>query len=252
MLLPWRPLAQPRRNFRNFSALEDHGVLPENTRIEKDLEGGNFIYKIHQASVEKDIISKSIEVPALEGRILIVKGDHWKELTAICDSLGEAALHAANPRQHQFIEQYQQSFRTGNLEPYKASQITWIKDTNPPVENIFGFVEPYRDPFGTRAEFEGLVAISNREETKLLSRLVQESSKYIRRLPWTRNASENDGKGPFEKALFDPTDFSSIHALAYCSSIIFPGINLPNYNDIRQKHGFKNVIIANRMSAEGN
>ena len=57
--------------------------------------------------------------------------------------------------------------------------------------------------------------------------------------------------------------------LAYCSSIIFPGINLPNvrysqlpdishtnisfitkYNDIRQEVGFKNVIIANRMAAE--
>ncbi|OAX82521.1 hypothetical protein ACJ72_03131 [Emergomyces africanus] len=38
--------------------------------------------------------------------------------------------------------------------------------------------------------------------------------------------------------------------LAYCSSIIFPGINLPNYNDIRQDTGFKNVIIANRMAAE--
>lgn len=39
-------------------------------------------------------------------------------------------------------------------------------------------------------------------------------------------------------------------ALAYCSSIIFLGINLPNYNDIRQDVGFKNVIIANRMVAE--
>ncbi|KAK4679578.1 hypothetical protein QC764_205370 [Podospora pseudoanserina] len=45
-------------------------------------------------------------------------------------------------------------------------------------------------------------------------------------------------------------DFSSIHPLAYCSSIIFPGVNLPNYNDIRQEDGFKNVIISNRMATE--
>ncbi|SPQ20354.1 14d01ecd-4b10-4b08-8e49-fad5338ec7f3 [Thermothielavioides terrestris] len=38
--------------------------------------------------------------------------------------------------------------------------------------------------------------------------------------------------------------------LAYCSSIIFPGINLPNYNDIRQEVGFKNIIFANRMRVE--
>ena len=38
-------------------------------------------------------------------------------------------------------------------------------------------------------------------------------------------------------------------ALTYCSTILFDGINLPNYNDIRQTHGFKNVVIANRMAA---
>ena len=231
--------------------LEDHGILPENTRIQKVLEDEKIIYKVHQASTEKDAGDRRIELPGSTGSILVVKGDHSEELSAICKALAEAAQHAANLRQQRFIGQYQQSFRSGDLESYKASQITWIKDTDPSVENIFGFVEPYRDPFGTKAEFEGIVAISDREETKVLSRLVQESSKFIKRLPWTHDASENDGKGLFEKAIFDPPDFTSIHALAYCSSIIFPGINLPNYNDIRQKHGFKNVIIANRMSAEG-
>lgn len=89
---------------------------------------------------------------------------------------------------------------------------TWITDKQPRVENIFGFVEPYRDPSGTRADFEGLVAISDPNETKLLTQLVVHSAKFIRRLPWVDGKStENDGKGPFEKALFEPPDFSSIH-----------------------------------------
>ena len=160
--------------------------------------------------------------------------------------------YAANPCQRLFLSQYQQSFQSGDLGLYKESQKTWIRDTAPSVENIFGFVEPYRDPYGIRAEFEGLVAISDQGETALLTKLVESSSKFIRQLPWTTGFSENNGKGPFEKALFEPPDFTSIHALAYCSSIIFGGINLPNYNDIRQECGFKNVIIANRMSAESN
>ncbi|KAK9610168.1 hypothetical protein V6Z98_010137 [Aspergillus fumigatus] len=41
-----------------------------------------------------------------------------------------------------------------------------------------------------------------------------------------------------------------VQILAYCSSLVFPGINLPNYNDIRQEDGFKNIIFANRMIAE--
>ena len=203
------------------------------------------------ASMEKDTEQEKItKLPASEVSIRIVKGDHSDDLLAICHSLKQAAQYAANPIQETFLDQYQWSFYTGDLEIYKESQKTWIQDTKPSVENIFGFVEQYRDPYGARAEFEGLVAILDRKETELLTKLVEESSKFIRRLPWATGTSENDDKGPFEKSLFEPPDFTSIHALAYCSSIIFGGINLPNYNDIRQQHGFKNVMIANRMNAE--
>ena len=179
-----------------------------------------------------------------------MKGDHSHELVSICRSLEQASQFAANDTQKRFLDQYVRSFESGDLEIYKESQRTWVKDTAPRVENIFGFVERYRDPFGIRAEFEGLVAISDPEETKLLTRLVEDSPTFIKQLPWAQGTSENNGKGPFEKALLEPPDFSSIHTLAYCSSVIYSGINLPSYNDIRQGCDFKNVIIANRMTAE--
>ena len=94
------------------------------------------------------------------------------------------------------------------------------------------------------------MAISDRKEPELFTKLVERSSKFIRRLPWATGTSKNDGKGPFEKSFFESPDFTSIYALAYCCSIIWGGKNLPNYNDIRQQIGFKNVIIANRMNAE--
>ena len=49
----------------------------------------------------------------------------------------------------------------------------WVKDFQPSVEHLFRFVEPYRDPFSIRAEFEGLVGIMNRPETETLSVLVE-------------------------------------------------------------------------------
>ena len=67
------------------------------------------------------------------------------------------------PRQRLFLRQYIQSFESGGLHNYKETQKTWIRDSAPIVEKIFGFVEPYRDPFGIRAEFEGPVAISKRQ-----------------------------------------------------------------------------------------
>ncbi|KAH8813356.1 peptidase family M49-domain-containing protein [Xylogone sp. PMI_703] len=234
-------------------ALEERSIYPENTRIRKTNPQGAIVYDILQASVDTDTEPLQFQLENSTNIIRIIRGDHSKELQEICNALNEASKYAANDTQRKFLSEYIASFRTGSLHDYRDSQRTWISDKSPHVENIFGFVEPYRDPSGIRSEFEGLVAISHPEETNLLRKLVGKSATFIRRLPWaTGNPTDNDGKGPFEKSLFEPPDFTSIHALAYCSSIIFPGINLPNYNDIRQDCGFKNVIIANRMSTESN
>ncbi|KAL2024244.1 hypothetical protein VTK56DRAFT_9400 [Thermocarpiscus australiensis] len=226
--------------------LEQNSIFPENTRIRRSENGVDF--EILLASVQRGDTGRIFPLPDGQGSVRLIRGDHSAELERICSELAEAAKYAANDLQRGFLRAYIESFDTGSLDAYRESQRIWVRDKGPRVENIFGFVEPYRDPHGIRAEFEGLVAVADDEETRRLARLVEDSAKFIRRLPWA--AEENDGKGPFEKNLFEPPDFSSIHTLAYCSSIIFPGINLPNYDDIRQESGFKNVIISNRMVAE--
>lgn len=225
--------------------LEQNHIFPENTRVRKTDDGTGF--EVLLASVEEGDISQ-FPLPNGNGSVTLRRGDHASDLRRVCAELMEASKFAANDLQRELLETYIDSFQSGSLDTYRQSQRIWVKDKAPKVENIFGFVEPYRDPHGIRAEFEALVAILDDQETTLLAKLVENSATFIRRLPWA--TPENDGRGPFEKNLFEPPDFSSIHALAYCSSIIFPGINLPNYNDIRQEDGFKNVIIANRMVAE--
>ncbi|KAF2972683.1 hypothetical protein GQX73_g857 [Xylaria multiplex] len=226
--------------------LEKNSIFPENTRIRKT---GNGDFEVLIASVQSGNSTDTFPLLGAKGSVTLVRGDHSAELKDICAELSDASKYAANDLQRDFLRAYIESFQTGSLDAYRESQRIWVRDRAPKVENIFGFVEPYRDPHGIRSEFEGLVAIANKEETELLNMLVEHSAKFIRRLPWA--TPENDGKGPFEKSLFEPPDFSSIHSLAYCSSIIFPGINVPNYNDIRQEDGFKSVIIANRMVIEG-
>lgn len=232
--------------------LEKEGIFPENTRIYKAVENGIVRYDVLQASVDRDndCADRQIPLSGTSAKIQIVRGDHSAELEQVCDCLKKAQQYAANSVQKHVIAKYLESFQTGDLEAYRKSQQLWVKDLHPAVENAFGFVEPYRDPHGTRAEFEGLVAIVDIDETKVLTKIVESSAEYIRQLPWAENATENDGKGQFEKELFEPPDFTSLQTLAYCSSIIFPGINLPNYNDIRQEVGFKNVMISNQITAE--
>lgn len=194
--------------------LQEHSIFPENTRIRKSISTGTPIFDILQASTVEGISTQTFSLGDTNAVVRLISGDHCNELRQICASLAEASKYTANDTQKLYISQYIESFDTGSLHTYRDSQRTWIKDKAPNVESILGFVEPYRDPHGARAEFEGLVAISDSEETKALKSLVENSAKFIRRLPWSDSHSlENGGKGPFEKELFESPDFASVHGM---------------------------------------
>lgn len=231
--------------------VEQHKVFPENTRIRKEESStGELIYTVLQASTSVDVHGPSDRsYGSADMRVILQQGDHKDELRRICDELRLASKYVANDIQKITLELYIKSFETGDLEIYRDALRAWVRDLGPKVEHIIGFVEPYRDPYGIRAEFEGLVAIADPEETKVLWKLVEHSENFIRKLPWCLGHEGNNGKGPFEKSLFEPPDFASIHGrsirsqysqqlietvIAYCSSIIFPGINLPNVSGCYQ------------------
>lgn len=188
--------------------LERNSIFPENTRICKVEKGGDF--EVLLASVEHTDLGQNFRLPDGKGIVTLTRGDYSFHLERVCAELSEAIKYAANDRQRAFLHAYIESFRTGSLDTYRDSLRIWVQDKGPRVEHIFGFVEPYRDPHGIRSEFEGLVAIADDNETALLAKLVEDSARFIRRLPWATGA-ENDGKGPFEKNLFEPPDFSSVH-----------------------------------------
>ena len=238
--------------------LEEKAIFAENTRIRKTNSKGKISFEVLQASTTKTTENLQHGEDATNASIRLAGGDHSNELLQICSMLAEGKRHASSDLQQLFLSQYIESFKSGSLGIYRDSQKAWIQDKTPRVENIFGFVEPYRDPFGVRAEFEGLVAIRDREATDALKRLIYHSDKFIRRLPWTEGqAPDGAGALPFEKKLFEPPALNSMHgtltnnprwhiltylALAYCSSIIFPGINLPN---ACQMQSFRILTLAN-------
>ncbi|KAH1273340.1 hypothetical protein KXV18_007612 [Aspergillus fumigatus] len=213
-------------------------IFPENTRLRKSVTAEGEIsrrtYDILQASIGEDeaTLQEPDDQSAHCTRIRLIRGDHKEELKKINQSLSEAMKYAANCEQQKLLSGIAESFASGDLNAYRQAQRVWVKDKAPKIETVFGFVEPYRDPLGVRAE------------------LAEIASDIIPQLPWAEGYEESNRKGPFEKELFDIPDFASVQILAYCSSLVFPGINLPNYNDIRQEDGFKNIIFANRMIAE--
>lgn len=70
-------------------AMEQRGILPENTRIEKIQTGGGVLYNVLQAS-SRSTPPREYELPEYQARILVKTGDHSIELSKMCVELGEA------------------------------------------------------------------------------------------------------------------------------------------------------------------
>ena len=192
-------------------ALEVRSIEPENTRVRKVTEDGGIVFIVHQASIETGSTSFEYAMNGMRAEIRIERGDHAEPLSNVCGFLEEATRYASSDTQHDVLRDYIKSFRTGSLDVYRESQKKWVANKGPKVEDIFGFVESYHDPHGVRAEWQGLVAIVNDEETATLKKMVAQSSDFLRLLPWVAGSEGNDGKGPFEKEVFSAPDFTSIH-----------------------------------------
>lgn len=229
--------------------MEKKGLLPENTRLRKTQDG---VYEILIASANTSVppeggdIGKDsefiVEDGTLKGKtIKLVYGDYAAEMKNIASYISKAGENSDNETQASMHKAYAKSFRDGSLLTFKDSQRYWIRDKGPMVESNIGFIETYRDPAGIRGEWEGFAAMVNLERTRAFGELVNSAPSLIPLLPWSKD---------FEKDNFLSPDFTSLEVLTFAGSGIPAGINIPNYDDIRQTEGFKNVSLGNVLSAK--
>lgn len=214
-----------------------------NSRLLKYEENGHVVYDIRLASVEQGH-AEGITVASddYEGhKFRISRGDYSSFLKKMCEELQLAKEYTANESEVHMLDKYIESFTKGSVQAHKDGSAFWVKNKSPAVETYMGFIEVYRDPTNQRAEFESFVAVVNREQSRKFDTLVARAEKeFLPLLPWGKD---------FEDDVFMRPDFSSLDILTFASSGLPIGINIPNYKDVKEEQGFKNVSLTNVMAA---
>ena len=230
--------------------LGEKGIGGSNTRLFKEhVDGVGTVYELRIASARTDAGDGGEDPVARylgqhvfrNATIRVVRGDYAKLMQRVCVELQEAKKHASNENEASMLEHYIESFTTGCVNAHKEGSRKWIRNKSPEVETYIGFIESYRDPLGVRAEWEGFVAVVNKAMSRKFQALVENAETLLQKMPWPKE---------YEKDKFLRPDFTSLDLVAFASSGIPAGINIPNYDDIRQSEGFKNVSLGNVLSAK--
>jgi dipeptidyl-peptidase III len=218
--------------------LDSIGVSAYNTRLFKT---GNHQYTIRLASSTTEAYDAGPVQHDYEGySFTLARGDYAPIMARVVSAIQEAIPYVANPTQQQMLEHYAQSFTGGSIDAHKDASRHWIRDKGPAVESYIGFIESYRDPSGVRGEWEGFVSCVNKEVSRKFQALVDHAESFLTLMPWPKE---------LEKDVFLRPDFTSLDVLSFGSSGVPAGINIPNYDEIRQSEGFKNVSLGNVLQA---
>ncbi|MCP4457960.1 MAG: dihydrofolate reductase [Cytophagales bacterium] len=174
-----------------------------------------------------------------------VGGLYGSAIEKIVGWLEKATTVAENEPQKEALELLIEYYKTGDLETWDAYNIAWAGATEGDIDYINSFIEVYNDPLGYRGSYETIVEINDFEASERMQVLAENAQ-------WFEDNSTIMDKHKKANVVGVSYKVVSVAGESGDASPSTPiGVNLPNANWIRAKHGSKSVSLGNIVAAYG-
>ncbi len=174
----------------------------------------------------------------------------WKLGAMYSDAIAEiiswlerAVVVAENEPQERTLKKLIKYYRSGDLKSWDEYNILWTNATEGDIDYINGFVEVYDDPLGYHGSFESIVQIKDFESSSRMKVLMDNADWFERNSPIMHEHKRKAVVG----VSYNVVNIVSESGDASPSSP--SGVNLPNADWIRARHGSKSVSLGNVQNA---
>ncbi|WP_276389943.1 dipeptidyl-peptidase 3 family protein [Eudoraea chungangensis] len=186
-----------------------------------------------------------------ENGILVEKvwksgGMYGEAIDQIIGWLEKAKGVAENEQQAKSLELLIEYYSTGSLDTWDEYCIEWVTSTEGNIDWINGFIEVYNDPKAYRGSYESIIQITDFDMSRKMAVLSKNTQWF------EDNSTIQDAH---KKKNVTGVSYKTINVAGEAgdASPSTPiGVNLPNNNWIRQRHGSKSVSLGNIIDASNN
>ena len=191
--------------------------------------------------------SKLIKVDGvIKEKVWKLDGMYSNSIEKIIFWLKKAKSVSENDQQKKAFGLLIKYYETGDLKIWDDYNIEWVKTLNGDIDYINGFIEVYNDPMAYKASFESVVQIKDFEMSKKMDVI----SKHAQWFEDNSTISNDHKRKNVVGISYNTVNVASEAGATSPSSPI--GINLPNSNWIRAKHGSKSVSLGNILFSYAN
>lgn len=172
-----------------------------------------------------------------------IGGMYDAALKRMVEWLRKAKEVAENDTQKAHLEKLIEYYETGDLERFDEHCILWVKETSARVDVANGFIEVYQDPLQMKGSYESIVSMKDNEASKRISAISGQAQWFEDQSPIRAEHKKKNVVGISAKVI------TVLGEVGDASPTTPVGINLPNADWIREKHGSKSVMLGNIMDA---